>query len=433
MNKGSLEQWLQRLETLHPSEMELGLERVSVVAERLELLSPLAPVVTVAGSNGKGSTVAVLEALLLEAGRRTGSFTSPHFLRFNERIRVAGEEAKDIEIVAAFAAIDDARQDISLTYFEFATLAALWIFRDRGVDVILLEVGLGGRLDATNIIDPSVAVVTQIALDHQQWLGETLGEIALEKAGILRADRPLVIADASPPPELLERADSLGAAPILLYGRDFAETGGAQKGGLQVRQCDGRLLDLPAPERVDLLPENVGAATQAACLLGVAPDANQFRQALSRLRATGRREARQVAGLDYILDVAHNPASVTKLLEFISDSQCKGRNLAVFSAMADKDIRGMLTPAVGVFDAWFLADQPDNPRAETAAATADALRSLGETMISVSKNLRQAFRRAQSLMAVGDRLVIFGSFYTVAAVLPLLEKDHNKSLAGAVS
>jgi dihydrofolate synthase/folylpolyglutamate synthase len=142
MNKGSLEQWLQRLETLHPSEMELGLERVSVVAERLELLSPLAPVVTVAGSNGKGSTVAVLEALLLEAGRRTGSFTSPHFLRFNERIRVAGEEAKDIEIVAAFAAIDDARQDISLTYFEFATLAALWIFRDRGVDVILLEVGL---------------------------------------------------------------------------------------------------------------------------------------------------------------------------------------------------------------------------------------------------------------------------------------------------
>ena len=197
---------------------------MAAVASRLRLLAPDCPVVTIAGTNGKGTTLAALEALLLESGRRVGAFTSPHLLRFNERIRVAGEEVADDHITAAFAAIEEARGDISLTYFEFATLAALVIFRERAVDVCLLEVGLGGRLDATNILDPDIAVVTGIALDHQQWLGDSLGQIAREKAGILRRGRPVVVADANPPQELLDRAAELVAGPVWGYGRDFGSS-----------------------------------------------------------------------------------------------------------------------------------------------------------------------------------------------------------------
>ena len=228
MSNASLEQWLQRLETIHPTEVELGLTRIATVARALQLLPVPQPVITVAGTNGKGSTVAVLEALLKASGYRTGVFTSPHLLRFNERIRVDGDEAPDAEIIDAFVAIDAARGDVSLTYFEFAALAALLVFRARGVDIVVLEVGLGGRLDAVNIVDPSVAVITSIDLDHQGWLGESRGEIAREKAGILRHAVPAVIADPNPPPELLHCITKVGARPALFLERSLhwpAQTG----------------------------------------------------------------------------------------------------------------------------------------------------------------------------------------------------------------
>lgn len=222
MSSATLEQWLQRLATIHPREIELGLDRVRAVAMELDLLPVSTPVVTVAGTNGKGSTVAVLDALLTEAGYRTGIFTSPHLLNFNERIRVAGADASDAAIIAAFEAIDLARGAVSLTYFEFATLAALLIFKENAPDFIVLEVGLGGRLDAVNIVDAAVAVITSIDLDHQDWLGESRGEIAREKAGIVRAARPLVVAEPAPPPELLHCIREVGAAPVLQLGREFS-------------------------------------------------------------------------------------------------------------------------------------------------------------------------------------------------------------------
>ena len=215
MVKTALGQWLERLETLHPNAIDLGLERVARVARALGLLPLAQPVITVAGTNGKGSTVAVLEAIIAEAGLVSGSFTSPHLLRFNERIRIGGAEAGDDEIVAAFAAVDRARGEVGLTYFEFAALAALLVFRARRPDIVVLEVGLGGRLDAVNIVDPSVSVITSIDLDHQQWLGHSRGAIAVEKAGIVRRDRPLVIGDPNPPSELLAAAVE-GASQFLL-------------------------------------------------------------------------------------------------------------------------------------------------------------------------------------------------------------------------
>ncbi len=419
-----LNEWLEHLETLHPREMELGLERVRRVAQSLNLLPVTVPVVTVAGTNGKGSTCAVLESLLLSTGHRPGCFTSPHFLRFNERIRVAGQEAADEAITSAFAEIEAARGETSLTYFEFATLAALLVFRQQEVDIMVLEVGLGGRLDSVNIVDPTVAVITSIDLDHQDWLGDTREKIALEKAGILRCDRPAVIADPDVPMELLEYADELGVRPVLLMGRDLElEPGPSDWSGRIV--ADGTLIDV-AGETGELLPQNICAAMQAAACLGIQWSADEQATALSSVVTTGRRQWLEQGGIHYLLDVAHNPAAINKMLESIDATSCNGKIIALFSVMGDKSVAEMLACLAGRFDGWFLGDQPDNPRAMPAAELAQLLRGEGEVMISLSKNLRQAYRRAQSVMSQGDTLVVFGSFFTVAAILPLLEKDRRK-------
>lgn len=426
MDETSLEQWLRRLEKLHPSEIELGLERVAEVANRLHLLPVMQPVITVGGTNGKGSTVAVLETLLGEAGYSTGTFTSPHLLRFNERIRIGGVEVSDTEIVDAFGAIDGARGAVSLTYFEFATLAALYIFRAKAPDILILEVGLGGRLDAVNIVHPSVAVITSIDLDHQAWLGESRGEIACEKAGIMRKGRPVVIADPDPPPELLHCVNAVGASPALFLGREFSVATGEGAWQANVQLANGVSRRLPSQTSGALLPENICAAAQAALLLGIEFSDDCFSRALAGAAPLGRRQQCTVAGREYVLDVAHNPASVRKLLEYLSLTPCNGKTICVFSIMSDKDIQSIVNTAAGQFDAWFLADQHDNKRAASAAAIAELLGRVGPSMISVSKNLRQAYRRAQSIMAEGDRMVVFGSFHTVAGVLPLLEKDTIK-------
>ena len=430
MDRASLAQWLARLETLHPNPIDLGLERVAAVARALALLPVGVPVATVAGTNGKGSTVAVLEAVLSQAGLRTGVYTSPHLLRFNERIRVGGVEAGDEEIIAAFEAIDAARGDTSLTYFEFATLAALVVFRDRVVDVLVLEVGLGGRLDAVNIVDPTVAVITRIDLDHQSWLGTDRASIAREKAGIVRRGAPVVIGDPDPPASLLAGAREAGAAPIVCLGRDFrVEQVSGQWRGVLVNR-DGRSRTLPTQPAGPLLPANVCAALQAAVLLGCEFSDEQLGEALSRARPRGRCERRQWAGREYVLDVAHNPAAVNNLVEMLNASICKGKTIALFSVMNDKDIPTMIRAAAGCFSAWFVADQANNPRAARGGDVAALLRAEGQARVSQSRNLRQAFRRAQAVMAEGDRLVVFGSFYTVAEILPLLDRDRERFTGG---
>lgn len=427
MNNASLGHWLEKIESIHPEEVELGLARVSSVAEVLQLLPVPQPVVTVAGTNGKGSVVAVLEALLAEAGVSTGTFTSPHFLRFNERIRVSGEEAADAEIVAAFARIDEARGDVPLTYFEFATLAALLMFRERDPNILLLEVGLGGRLDAVNMVDPAVAVITSIDLDHQGWLGESRGEIAREKGGIMRRNVPVVIGEPEPPGELVKQVDEVGAYPALYIGRDFtvAVENGEWRAGLV--NTEGVVRRINARACGALVPENIATALQAAELLNIPFSEDQLTVALSRAAPMGRRQLHRAQGMEFILDVAHNPASVRKLVEYLDVTPCSGKTIGIFSIMADKDIKAAVDAASGHFDAWFVADQPGNGRAAKASDLAALLRTAGESMISINRNLRQAMGRARQIAGEGDRLVVFGSFYTVAAALPLLggEQETN--------
>jgi len=423
MSKTSLAEWLLRLESLHPSEIELGLDRVRAVADSLQLLPVSQPVISVAGTNGKGTTVAVMEAVLAEMGCLTGSCTSPHFLRFNERIRIAGEEVRDQEITSAFEQVDAARGAITLTYFEFATLAALVIFRARNVEVVLLEVGLGGRLDAVNIVDATVSIITSIDLDHQDWLGDSREVIAREKAGILRPGCAAVIAETNPPASLRECVDAVGCEAHF-SGEDYFLKPDEWTWQANLRQLDGVPRLIPELRSGALLADNICAALQALLLIGKEFTDEQLLRALDGLQLRGRREVRHIAGLSYLLDVAHNPAAIDKLLKYISVRPCIGKNIALFSAMENKDIRAMTKACAGRFDAWFIAGQPSNPRAARASEIAELLHAQGNHMISVSKNIVQAFRRAQSVMSKGDRLVVFGSFNTVAAVLPLLEKDQ---------
>ncbi len=426
MTEPGLAAWLQRLESLHPKAIDLGLERVRTVAARLELIPQSIPVVTVAGTNGKGTTATALEALLLQAGYRPGVTTSPHLMRFNERIRVAGEEAGDDAIVSAFEAIDAARGELSLTYFEFGVLAALWVFRAESADILVLEVGLGGRLDAVNIVDPTVAVITRLGMDHQAWLGDSLDQIAREKAGILRRDGLAVIADPAPPPGLIAAVAEVGARPVFL-GRDFSCMDAPPDAWRpQLVDADGGQHLLQALPRDGLVSDNLCAALEALLLLGIDVTRLDLGESLGSLSLPGRRQTLTTAGIHYLLDVAHNPQAVDKMLEYLQLSPCQGKTIALFSVMEDKPIRAMIQALRGVFAAWFLADQGDNARAAAAADIASLLREEGEHMISVSKNLRQALRRAQSIMASGDRLVVFGSFTTVAGVLPALEKDIDR-------
>ncbi len=425
MTRTSLDAWLQRLETLHPTAIDMGLERVAMVAARLALLPVTVPVVTVAGTNGKGSAVAVVDGLLRQAGYSTGSFTSPHLLRFNERIRVDGVDVEDAEITAAFAEIEAARGDVSLTYFEFAALAALCVFRSRQPDFVILEVGLGGRLDAVNIIDPTVAVITSIDLDHQQWLGETRDLIALEKAGILRAGVPAVIGDVDPPPALLEHIERVQAEPVMLMQRDMRLSRKPDHWLIALRDVSGQQREFALKCPRSLVPETVCAALQSVLLLGVDIDPAALPEVLKAAAPRGRREHLELAGVDYVLDVAHNPAAVAKLLEYINTTPCKGRRIAVFSAMRDKDIPSMIEQAATSFDAWFLADQPGNSRAAPAADIAGLLRARGVSQLSCSKNLKQAMARVRQVVRPGDSVIVFGSFYTLAAVLPWLDRASS--------
>ncbi|QIB67281.1 bifunctional folylpolyglutamate synthase/dihydrofolate synthase [Kineobactrum salinum] len=426
MTEQSLAAWLARLESLHPREIELGLDRVSEVARRLELLPVQVPVITVAGTNGKGSTVAVLEAVTAEMGHRAGVYTSPHLLRFNERIRIAGVEATDLEIVSALQEIDAARTDISLTYFEFATLAALLIFRQQAVSIMVLEVGLGGRLDAVNIVDASAAVITSIALDHQQWLGHSVDAIAREKAGILRPGRPAVIAERVPPAALVEAVTASGADALWL-GREFDCQ--LLEDGCELRLAlpGGGSRRLLLSNNPALLPENICAALQVLALLQLDCGEQTLQRVLPALQPPGRRQRLWIAEVEYVLDVAHNPAAAYKLRELLNSSPCKGKEICVFSAMADKDIAGMIEAVSGQFDGWCLADQPQNARAAKGSDMAAMLRQRDQQIISVSADLSEALDRARSLLTAGDRLVVFGSFHTVAAALSSLEQDRGRA------
>jgi len=412
---GCLEDWLSWQQTLHPRKIDLGLGRVRRVFERLLSRYRQPPTVTVAGTNGKGSCVALLDAMLRAAGYRVGAYTSPHLLRYNERIRIDGVPVTDGDICAAFARIDRVRDGVSLSFFEFATLAALDLFHRAGVEVQLLEVGLGGRLDAVNMIDADVAVVTSVDIDHKEWLGEDREAIGLEKAGVLRTGRPAIIGDRQPPASLLRHGAKLGAR-LFRLGRDFDHRlhGETWEWRDAVSRLEG--LPLPAlPGRQQLDNAAVAVAALRKFSLPVAVDA--IRSGLTRVHLPGRY---QLIDDDppLLLDVAHNPQAVRLLSDYLAQRFPGRRLLALFAAMADKDIEGMLRQMKDRVAVWALAPLPGNSRAASMERLHRAFAAEGlETPLSGFADCRQALAALRRQARPDDVIVIFGSFFLAAEIL----------------
>lgn len=424
MRYNTLQQWLSWQEQLHSSEIDMGLERVREVAQRLQLLGPQSKVVSIAGTNGKGSCVATLEALCLDQSISVGTFTSPHLLRYNERIRINGEEVSDRQICESFDRIDQARKEISLTYFEFGTLAAIDIISRANVDIMILEVGLGGRLDAVNIIDADVAVVTSIAVDHEQWLGSDISVIGHEKAGIYRAHKWAICADEQAPESVADYAHNIGAYWVAMgmsmnISVEDDESGAEQSWNWSGVTEDGDTLSLEALPMPNLPMPSVAAAIQAFVLLGYSLPAKAS-ELLQGLSLAGRAETRHFNGVEVLLDVAHNPAASELLAERLAANPPHGRLLAVVGLMDDKDRCGVLGPLIEQVSDWRVADIAGNDRAATADQLAQDLRSLGAAS-SEFKSVELALLSAVDEAGDYDRVLVMGSFFTVAQALEILQ------------
>lgn len=413
----TLSEWLAWQERLHPSEIELGLERVGAVLARLQPAPPPFRVITVAGTNGKGSCVAMLEAILRAAGYRVGAYTSPHLLRYNERIRLDAVEVGDAALCEAFERVEQARGETPLTYFEFGTLAALDIFYRAAPDVALLEVGMGGRLDAVNLLDADVALITRIAIDHTAWLGADRERIAAEKAGVLRPGRPAVYADTELPQALAARAAEL-EAPLYVLGRDFQPQPQGEGWAWEGPPARRTALPLPALRGAHQLANAAGVLMALEALRpGLAVSQAAVREGLLDVRLPGRFQV--VPGeVSIVLDVAHNPDGTARLAENLRAQPCSGRTLAVVAMLADKDIEASLGELRGQVDVWYTGILPV-PRAATPQRVYAALG--GAATMHACAGIAQAFRAARADARPGDRIVVFGSFHTVAEVLPLLD------------
>ena len=416
----SLEGWLGLLEARHGQSIQLGLDRVRAVRDALDL-PQTCPVFTIGGTNGKGSTCALLEAVLLAAGYRVGLYTSPHLLKYNERVRIDGRDASDEALVAAFAEVERARGEIPLTYFEHGTLAAWVAFCRAGLDAIILEVGLGGRLDAVNVFEPDCAIVTSVAMDHMDYLGDTREAIGFEKAGIFRAGRPAICSDPMPPASLVAHAEAIGAR-LWITGRDFGFAGdqnqwafwlagGSRRGGLAYPALRGtnQLLNasavMAACEAVrEILPVPMQAIRQGFMLVELP----------GRFQVLPGRPA-------VVLDVAHNPQAAGVLNENLASMGYFPETWAVLGMLGDKDVAGVVRLLRDRVDHWLLASLP-GPRGLSAARLAEILREVG-----VSGDVREhdspqaAYQVAREGAAEGDRIVIFGSFLTVADVLAVVK------------
>ena len=419
----SLNDWLTRLESLHPKAIDMGLERVNEVAQRLGLHFDC-PVITVGGTNGKGSTCAMLESILLQGGYRVGLYTSPHLLHFNERARINGEMATDAALCDSFEKVEAARGDVSLTYFEFTTLAILRLFADAGLDAVILEVGLGGRLDAVNIIDADVAIVTSVDLDHMDYLGDTREKIGFEKAGIFRAGRTAICSDPSPPASLVSHAEAIGA-DLWLFGRDFNYAGDRQQWNYGGRGMRRNALAYPSLRGANqLLNASAALAALEALRERLPLGAQEVRSGLVMVELPARFQV--LPGRPaVILDVAHNPHAAATLAQNLDQMGFHSYTYAVFGAMADKDIRGVVSQLKDKIDHWYLADLP-LPRAAAAAELAQVLREMGvaesdkagsERSLRCFSSPEQAFIEAKNHAGENDRIVVFGSFLTVAGVM----------------
>jgi len=420
----SLDEWLGYIERLHTRPIALGLDRVRRVGDALGIAQGI-PVITVGGTNGKGSTCAMLERILACAGYRVGLYTSPHLLRYNERVRVAGEAVADDALVEAFEEVERARQDVPLTYFEFGTLAAWQVFSRSRLDVVILEVGMGGRLDAVNIFDAECAVVTSVDLDHTEFLGTTREQIAYEKAGIFRPGRAAVVGDPDPPSTLLGHAASVGADCRLL-GRDFGFLAEANQWQYWSRRGDGVArrngLAHPALRGACQLLNASAAIAALESLAEVLPVSMQdIRRGLMEVELPGRFQV--IPGRPtVILDVAHNPHAAASLAANLGDMGFFDRTWAVFGMLRDKDIAGVVDRIAPRIDRWLLASL-EGPRGTSAEQLADVLarRGLGGCADTFG-DPAAAFRAARERAGENDRILVFGSFLTVAAVMTAIRQ-----------
>jgi dihydrofolate synthase/folylpolyglutamate synthase len=424
----TLQDWLAHCERLHPQTIELGLVRVKAVAERMGLRFTC-PVITVAGTNGKGSTCAMLEAVALQAGYRTGVYTSPHLVHFEERCRVHGEIVKAADLLPHFQKVEAAREGSTLTYFEFTTLAIMSLLSGAGLDVAILEVGLGGRLDAVNIVDADCAVITSIDLDHMDYLGTDRESIGREKAGILRTGKPAIVSDPMPPQSVLDRALEIGA-DLWTLGRDFNFTGDKQQWAWAGRGRRYAGLAYPALRGANQLINASGALAALEALRSCLPvTAQAVRNGLAMVELPGRFQI--VPGEpSLVLDVAHNPHSVAALAANLDAMGFYPTTHAVFGAMADKDLGPMLKKVGPMIDRWYFTDLP-TARADTAAhllSTWQAQETRRDVAGSTHADPMAALHAAVAAADPTDRIVVFGSFYTVGGVLkdgvPRLHAKH---------
>jgi dihydrofolate synthase/folylpolyglutamate synthase len=407
----TLDDWLPWLESLSPREIVLGLDRVQLVIERLELGRPRL-VINVAGTNGKGSSVAMLEALLTRQGLSTACYTSPHVTRYNERFRIDGRPADDDTVIAALQKVESVRDDVPLTFFEFGTLAALVAFDDAGVDAWVLEVGMGGRLDAVNAVDPDGCLITNVSLDHCAWLGDDVESIAREKAGVMRTDRPAVFGTSSPPSAILEVAESTGA-DLRIAGRDFIVT--RRDTGWDWQGRDTALAGLAMPSMGG--EEQVANAAAVLALLealdgDLLPGADIVSDALSGIAIPGRF---QQVGDYWVLDVAHNPAAGEVLARSLA-ARATGRVHAVLGMLADKDVAGFVTPFADLVESW-IATPISGSRGSDGAATARDIANVTGKPCLLADDLHQALSTAEERRSGDDIVLVTGSFFVVGPAL----------------
>lgn len=416
-NPVTLSDWLDYIERQHPQSIAMGLDRVNVVRDALQL-KPSFPLITVGGTNGKGSACRFLESMLTHAGYRTGVYTSPHLVHYNERVRIGARDADDADLVRAFAAVERARAEagVALTYFEFGTLAAVWLFVERKVEVAVLEVGLGGRLDAVNAFDGDVALLMSVGLDHMEYLGDTREAIGAEKAPIFRAGRPAVCADPEPPSSVIDYAQKIGTQ-LLLIGRDFGCE--AQQQQWRYHGPSGNRHGLPPPA----LRGTFQLANASACIAALDAirerlpvSAGDIRAGLVAVENPGRFQV--LPGRPaVILDVAHNPHAASALALNLVQMTGYRKTLAVFSMLKDKDVAGVVRLLRGHIDHWLVAPL-EGPRAMSAAALEQSLRDAGVSVeITMCVNIEEACDHAYRRAGDGDRILAFGSFLTVAAAM----------------
>ncbi|MFP7722673.1 bifunctional tetrahydrofolate synthase/dihydrofolate synthase [Lysobacter sp. A3-1-A15] len=416
-----LTQWLEYIERQHPKQIDMGLDRVRAVAREMGLQRPAPRVITVGGTNGKGSTVAFIEAMARGAGWRVGAYTSPHLRAYNERVRINGADIGDAPLVSAFEAVEEARGGVPLTYFEYGTLAALWCFEQAGLDLVVLEVGLGGRLDATNIVDPDVAVVTTVDLDHQDYLGADREAIGFEKAGIARAWKPLVLGDEDPPSSVLRHAYAIGASAVRIGCDFFFET---TADGWHWREL-GCEYELPLPQMAaPVQVRNAAVAIAALRALDAPLTEPVIAEAVANAKLDARLQAFDREGVAVVVDVAHNPQAARELGRWLAASPVPGTTHAVFAALGDKDVEGVVAALAGTVGCWHLAGLPHaGDRAQSGARLAARLAGTAAANATAHDDVTTALAATLARATPGDRVLVLGSFLTASAALAWLDRD----------